>query len=317
MRLIASDLDGTIVGHDGKISDRTIRAFDACRDAGIEIVFVTGRPPRWLDPLQDQLGHTGTVICSNGAVVYDLGTERVLSAQPLANKAVFAAEEIIKGLYPRAAFAAETIRGFHLEPGFLEPGTSELHQIPPRPLTESLREQPDRDADHNHAGNDAGDRGGHATNGAGTEGAGPALNAFGVNWSQGMTIQANGVVKFLAKEPSVSPDEFLAGVRPAVGHLVSVTHSSPGVALLEMSRPGVNKAATLQTYAAALGIEAAEVTAFGDMPNDIQMLGWAGQGYAMADGHPAALAAARLRAPAFAEDGVAQILEAALEQLLR
>jgi len=72
MRLVASDIDGTILGHDGKISDRTVRAFHACRDAGLELVFVTGRPPRWLHPLQDQLGHTGTVICSNGAVVWDL-----------------------------------------------------------------------------------------------------------------------------------------------------------------------------------------------------------------------------------------------------
>ena len=72
MRLVASDIDGTILGHDGKISDRTVRAFHACRDAGVELVFVTGRPPRWLHPLQEQLGHTGRVICSNGAVVWDL-----------------------------------------------------------------------------------------------------------------------------------------------------------------------------------------------------------------------------------------------------
>lgn len=50
MRLVASDIDGTILGHDGKISSRTIRAFHACREAGIEVVFVTGRPPRWLYP---------------------------------------------------------------------------------------------------------------------------------------------------------------------------------------------------------------------------------------------------------------------------
>ena len=72
MRLVASDIDGTILGHDVRISDRTVRAFHACRSAGVELVFVTGRPPRWLHPLEEQLGHTGTVICSNGAVVWDL-----------------------------------------------------------------------------------------------------------------------------------------------------------------------------------------------------------------------------------------------------
>jgi hydroxymethylpyrimidine pyrophosphatase-like HAD family hydrolase len=45
------------------------------------------------------------------------------------------------------------------------------------------------------------------------------------------------------------------------------------------------------------------------------MLDWAGHGYAMASGHPDALAAANLRAPAFDEDGVAQILEERLAAL--
>jgi hydroxymethylpyrimidine pyrophosphatase-like HAD family hydrolase len=53
-----------------------------------------------------------------------------------------------------------------------------------------------------------------------------------------------------------------------------------------------------------------EVVAFGDMPNDLEMLGWAGTSYAMANAHPDVLAAAALRAPSNEEDGVAQVLEA-------
>ena len=45
-KLIASDLDGTIVNHDGRISERTVKAFTKARDLGDEIFFVTGRPPR-------------------------------------------------------------------------------------------------------------------------------------------------------------------------------------------------------------------------------------------------------------------------------
>lgn len=81
MRLIASDIDGTILGHDGTISQRTIDAFQSAAAAGIEIVFVTGRPPRWLDPIREQIGHTGTVICSNGAVTYSLESETVTASQ--------------------------------------------------------------------------------------------------------------------------------------------------------------------------------------------------------------------------------------------
>ena len=78
---------------------------------------------------------------------------------------------------------------------------------------------------------------------------------------------------------------------------------------------GVNKAVTLAEYAAARGIDAADVVAFGDMPNDVEMLGWAGAGYAMASGHPQALAAAALQAPRFEDDGVAQVIESRLAAL--
>jgi Cof subfamily protein (haloacid dehalogenase superfamily) len=267
MRLVASDIDGTILGHDGKISDRTVRAFHACRDAGVELVFVTGRPPRWLHPLEDQLGHTGRVICSNGAVVWDLEADRLVSARGLELEAVFETRRIIKALRPSALFAAETLTGFHLEPGFIENESSELlSEFTPAPLHTTL-------------------------------------------------TAADSVVKFLAVVRDGSADDFLAEVAPAIAHLAAATHSAPTVALLELSLPGVNKAVTLATYAASLGIEAADVVAFGDMPNDIEMLRWAGDGYAMASGHPDAIRAAGQQAPHFDDDGVAQVLEAKLAGL--
>jgi hydroxymethylpyrimidine pyrophosphatase-like HAD family hydrolase len=85
--------------------------------------------------------------------------------------------------------------------------------------------------------------------------------------------------------------------------------------MLELAVPGINKAVTLAEYAASLGIDAADVVAFGDMPNDIEMLRWAGQGYAMARGHPEAIRAAGQQAPHFDDDGVAQILEERLAAL--
>ncbi|MGW9404357.1 HAD family hydrolase [Arthrobacter sp. NPDC055585] len=261
MRLVASDLDGTIVGPDNRISDRTVNAFQKCADAGIHVVFVTGRPPRWLGPIRDQLRHTGTVICSNGAILYDLETAQVIWSRPLELDGMFQAARIIRGLYPAVRFAAETVEGFHLEPGFLQDaGADLLGAVPPAPLTESL---------------DPGSR----------------------------------VVKFLARVEDVHPDEFLQRVKPEVAHLVSTTHSAPSIPLLEMSARGLDKAVTLADYAGSLQIEAADVVAFGDMPNDLGMLGWAGRGYAMASGHPAVRAAVSRQAPPFAEDGVAQVLE--------
>ena len=53
IKLIASDLDGTLIGHDFRFRPRTLRALEAARAAGIDIVFVTGRPSRWLTPLRE------------------------------------------------------------------------------------------------------------------------------------------------------------------------------------------------------------------------------------------------------------------------
>lgn len=261
MQLIASDIDGTILGHGGKISPRTVAAFQAALAAGVEVVFVTGRPPRWLDPLRDQMGHLGMVICSNGALVYDLAAEKVLSTKCLPTSDVLAARAAIKAVVPSATFAAETIDGLFLEPGFVSAEAPEaLRRIEPQLLEESLRAEP-------------------------------------------------GVLKLLAKTLDGSADDFLAKVRPAAAQWVDATHSAPEIALLEMSRVGVNKAATLSEFAASRGIAAAAVVAFGDMPNDVEMLGWAGQGYAMASGHEAARTAAGLLAPGIEDDGVAQVIE--------
>ena len=58
-----------------------------------------------------------------------------------------------------------------------------------------------------------------------------------------------------------------------------------------------------------LGITAADVVAFGDMPNDVPMLRWAGLGVAMGNAHPDAIAAADEVTATNADDGVARVLE--------
>ena len=58
-----------------------------------------------------------------------------------------------------------------------------------------------------------------------------------------------------------------------------------------MSAPGVSKASALAELCDEHGIGAADVVAFGDMPNDLPMLTWAGRSYAVANAHPEVLAA--------------------------
>ena len=93
-----------------------------------------------------------------------------------------------------------------------------------------------------------------------------------------------------------------------VGHLVTTTWSSTG-ALVEMSADGVTKASTLELLCAERAVAAEEVVAFGDMPNDLPMLEWAGTSYAMANAHPTVRRLATHVAPSNEEEGVAATLE--------
>ncbi|MET7639298.1 HAD family hydrolase [Streptomyces sp. NPDC005438] len=119
---------------------------------------------------------------------------------------------------------------------------------------------------------------------------------------------ASPVLKLLATHPSLDPDGFLTLARTGVGWAAEFTRSSP-TALLEVSGRGVSKASTLALCCAERGVSADQVVAFGDMPNDLEMLGWAGRAYAMANAHPEVLASTPRTAPSNEEDGVARVIE--------
>jgi haloacid dehalogenase-like hydrolase len=114
--------------------------------------------------------------------------------------------------------------------------------------------------------------------------------------------------KLLARHLGYGPDELLALAVPVLDGLVSVTHSN-GKGLIEAAAAGVSKASAVAELAAARGISAAEVIAFGDMPNDLPLLTWAGISCAVANAHPAVLAAATRVIGGHDEDGVAEHLE--------
>jgi hydroxymethylpyrimidine pyrophosphatase-like HAD family hydrolase len=122
-------------------------------------------------------------------------------------------------------------------------------------------------------------------------------------------IWTDPALKLLVKHPDpATPDgeDFRRRVFEAVGDAALPTWTVNG--LVEISAAGVTKASALARVADELGVAAAHAVAFGDMPNDLPMLRWAGTSYAMGNGHPDLLAAADHVAPTNDEDGVARVL---------
>jgi len=265
-RLIATDLDGTLLRDDKSVSERTIAALAAAEQAGIEVFFVTGRPARWMDVVSDHVHGHGLAICGNGAAVVDLhggpGAHRFVKVRELARENALDAVKLVREVAPGTLFAIERTYGLHLEPGY-----PPLHAEPAESVdaAERLLSEDALDADQ-------------------------------------------PVLKILAFHPELAPDDFLLSARAAVGERANVTRSSP-TALLEISGPGISKASTLALCCAERGIRPEEVVAFGDMPNDVEMLTWAGASYAMGNAHPDVIAAASGSTVDNNEDGVAVVIE--------
>ncbi|WP_235509489.1 HAD family hydrolase [Terrabacter sp. Soil811] len=261
-RLVATDLDGTLLRSDGLISPRTSAALRAAESAGIGVVFVTARPPRWLDPLADAVGGDGTVISANGAFDYDVRTRTVVASYPLDRALLLEIVADLRAAVPGIGFSAELSGGVHTEPNY-----PELH---PRWVPGDLVPAPIED------------------------------------------LPPDAVVgKLLARTEHLPEDEVIPRVAEVLGDRALVQHSGTG-GLAEISAPGVTKAAGLVRWCARAGIHPADVWAFGDMPNDIPMLEWAGVGWAVANAHPDALAAATRTCASNDEDGVARTLVWAL-----
>ena len=256
LKLVATDLDGTLLHTDGTVTARTRAALTAVEDLGVTVVFVTGRPIRWMEDLWEHVGGHGLAVCSNGGIVYDVHARAVSKARTIPADTGLKVAEILREAVPGTSFAVETPAGFSKEPEFMP-------RTPPPPDL--------------HVG--------------------PMEEIFD-----------GSAVKLLARHEEMEPEAFWAQAESHVGHLVTTTWSSTG-ALVEMSGLGVTKASTLELVCAERGVAADEVLAFGDMPNDLPMLGWAGTSYAMANAHPAVRELAGSVAPSNEEDGVAAVLE--------
>jgi hypothetical protein len=122
-------------------------------------------------------------------------------------------------------------------------------------------------------------------------------------------------LKLLAKDRDADADDFLHAAAALVAGRASLTHSA-GFGLLEIGAAGVTKATGLAEVASRLGVDAGEVVAIGDMPNDLPMLAWAGTSYAVANAHPAVRAAADHVIGSNDEDAVAQLIENLLTRRL-
>ena len=101
IRLVAFDLDGTLIGRDMTVRPRVIAAIEKMREAGVAGAIATGRMYRNAVPFAQGLGFSAPVICYQGAAIVDPGDDRILREHPLANDA---AMDVVRAAHEWGAY---------------------------------------------------------------------------------------------------------------------------------------------------------------------------------------------------------------------
>ncbi|HEY6932878.1 MAG TPA: HAD-IIB family hydrolase, partial [Marmoricola sp.] len=120
-------------------------------------------------------------------------------------------------------------------------------------------------------------------------------------------VLAQPSIKLVARHAELDNAALLDSIRALGLDGFEATHS--GAPFVEVLPRGVSKAWGLARLCEHLGLDPAEVVAFGDAPNDAEMLAWAGCGVAVANAAPESRAAADEVTASNDEDGVAMVLE--------
>jgi Cof subfamily protein (haloacid dehalogenase superfamily) len=119
IKLVASDLDGTLLHSDLSISARTAIAMQRADSAGITIVWATARARQSVMVLAERCGFRGIALCANGAVVLDMADgARVVGNQPVAASVLAAAQGRISGAIPGIRIALVGASRFVAERGY-------------------------------------------------------------------------------------------------------------------------------------------------------------------------------------------------------
>lgn len=268
-KLIVSDIDGTLLTPQERVTPRLRDALHRAHSAGTKIVLATGRPHRWVHPVLQQLpGLNPVCISANGAVLFDSESGKIISRQQLQpavlSTLVSAASDALSDIGP-VGVAVERVGRSLNEP------ESELFRVSP---------------EYHHTWE---------------------AQDYGV--AELSELTSRPAVKLLLRSRELNSEKMYALIAPLIDESLGHVTYSMSEGLLEVSPPGVTKAQGLEKVAEFYEVPAEEVIAFGDMPNDIEMLQWAGYGVAMGNAVAQVKDIADYVTGTNEEDGLAEVLE--------
>ena len=255
IRLLALDLDGTLLNSRGHVSDRNRQALEDARNLGVRVAIVTGRRFRDARPIALELGLDVPVIAHNGALTKHAETLETVAVLPLPLAAAHRAIKI-----GRAAGADPLVSDDHEGLGILI--YDHLSGDNP-PLLQYVKW-----AQRIH-----GEESGAAV--CKVDAIEDYLDHEPVHLA--FSGGCDGMKRLEAQLRSELKDSV---------KIFSTTYAAKDFALLDIVNPKASKGVGVAAAAAELAITSAEVMAVGDNLNDLEMLQFAGTGVVMENAEP-------------------------------
>ncbi|RUL88853.1 HAD family hydrolase [Tautonia sociabilis] len=274
-KLLALDVDGTLIGKDGVLRPSTAAAVSRAAAAGIRPVLCTGRRYRRALPVARQLGLDAPVVCNSGALVKETGTHATLWRAGLGPELAGAVLSELRRLGEPAVSIVD-----HAEspPDFL---------VPARPTGRLLFDDfVERNGPYALVDPDWMNRPGDDSH----------FHLFAVGEREAM----------LEVEAAL-----LDAVPESIRTFVLHTSAYPGT-MCEILHPEASKWSAVLHLAERWGIGPEAIAAVGDDVNDLPMIRGAGLGVAMGQAPEVVRLAADLVAPEFEADGVAAVIDEVL-----
>jgi 5-amino-6-(5-phospho-D-ribitylamino)uracil phosphatase len=279
IRLIALDLDGTLLDSRGELSERNRAAVREARGRGVEVAVVTGRRFRDAQPVALELGLDAPVIAHNGALTKHARTLDTVAAMLMPAEAARAVVRLGREHGADALVSDDHVGAGLLVYDHVSEGNTALQKyiawsrrVVGDDAAESVRRVASLDEYLDHDPLHVAFSGGCA-----------AMERLSVVLER----ETGGAVKLLL-----------------------TLYAMTDFALLDVLHPEASKGAGLAAAAAELGLAREEVMAVGDNFNDLEMLAYAGTGVLMGNADPSLRERGRFHATASNdEDGVAEAIE--------
>jgi HAD superfamily hydrolase (TIGR01484 family) len=284
--LLVVDLDGTLLGADGRVSAENAAALDRAKAAGLPCIIATGRTLSECRQVLESIDYGDPLIAASGSLLVETSEQRTVDRREIESSLVSSIVELVADTLGVVMLLKDRSR---TSVDYVLVGQRELHPVSTWwfKTTGATFHRVDHIADDPFPDD---------------------------------TVRIGAVGTAAEFEPMVDRLEAALGNRILARHWEAVTssaHAGQCIHLLEVFHPEADKWTMLQSYCRTVGLDTNRAAAVGDGLNDVLLIQECGLGVAVKNADARVLAVADAVTDAHHQHGVAMLIDDLLEGRLR